>query len=347
MSVKFYSEIVSPFVQTKVFFHYKKLRELQHKKIVMPVTCEIDLTDGFCNNKCKHCFFGTDLKSTPVLIDTKEVKKVIKELYDNGVKAVEFTGGGEPTTHPNICDILAYAIDLGLDVGLITNGLLLDKIETLVSKLKFIRISLDAASDHVYRKVHGVDCFETIIDNIRKIESAVRREKIGIGFLIVPENVCDITDATALANELGVRFIQYRPASLPYETSDSVWLEAEAKVKNAITLNKPEKLQIFDAGVKWKHLNNCRKYSQCHTNTLVAVIKANGDIPLCVLKRNEEDKIVGNIYNGGFVGNWFSERHLKLIDNINLNKCRKPCKHDSYNIVCEALISDLYHKNFI
>lgn len=110
---------------------------------------------------------------------------------------------------------------------------------------------------------------------------------------------------------------------------------------------KDGNIQIFNDGIKWNHIDDCRKYTECYTNTLVAVIKANGDIPFCVLKRNEEDKIIGNIYDGGFIKNWFSEKHMNLIDNINVFECRKPCKHDAYNIVCEALISDLYHKNFI
>ena len=98
---------------------------------------------------------------------------------------------------------------------------------------------------------------------------------------------------------------------------------------------------------KWHHVVEERKYSKCTTSSLVSVIKANGDIPLCVLKRNELASIIGNIYDGGFIKNWYGEKHYELIDNINLKQCRKPCKHDSYNIVNEAFNLDFYHKNFI
>lgn len=67
MSVKYYDKIVSPFIQTKALCHAEKLEELQKNKVIIPVTCEIDITDGFCNNKCKHCFFETNEKCQPII----------------------------------------------------------------------------------------------------------------------------------------------------------------------------------------------------------------------------------------------------------------------------------------
>jgi len=125
-----------------------------------------------------------------------------------------------------------------------------------------------------------------------------------------------------------------------------VWKNAEKAVNEAI-LHKESNLQVFNAGIKWKHVVEDRKYSKCITSSMVSVIKANGDIPLCVLKRNESSSIIGNIYNGGFLEHWYSEKHYSLIENIDVGKCRKPCKHDSYNIVAEAYADDLYHKYFI
>lgn len=63
MSVLFYNEIASPFIQTKALLHFGKLLELSKSNIITPITCEIDLTDGFCNNKCSHCFFQLTIKT--------------------------------------------------------------------------------------------------------------------------------------------------------------------------------------------------------------------------------------------------------------------------------------------
>jgi MoaA/NifB/PqqE/SkfB family radical SAM enzyme len=341
-----YTDLVSPFIQPKVLFHIEKFEEIYKNNIPVPVTCEIDLTDGFCNNKCSHCFFGTNEKLNPIFLEKSIAISLIRELADHGVKGVEFSGGGEPTTHPDICEIIEYATSLSMSVGLITNGLLLDKISHVANKMNFIRISLDAGTKSAYTKVHGVNTFEKVISNTKLLMRSIDPIKVGVGFLIVKDNIDDILPATILVKELGCRFIQFRPASLTYDLDDSFWEMAHNRVLESIKYTN-ENFQVFDAGVKWRHLNNNRCYLKCSTSTLVSVIKASGDIPFCILNRNNTNTYLGNIYDGGFFKHWFSNKHAQMIKNIDVQKCRKPCKHDSYNIAYEAYIKDLYHKNFI
>lgn len=66
-------------------------------------------------------------------------------------------------------------------------------------------------------------------------------------------------------------------------------------------------------GIKWKHVNQDRCYLKCYTSPLVAVVKATGDIPLCILNRNNLDKVIGNVYAGGFFKHWYSEKHKNMI----------------------------------
>jgi len=342
-----YSKLTSPFNQSKIYLHKDKLEELAKAPITVPVTCEVDLTDGFCNNKCKHCFFGTDQKFQPVINPLDTVKNLLLELKTIGVKGIEFSGGGEPLTHPQIEQILKFVQSQKIELGIVTNGLLLNKIFNYISTLKFLRISLDAATPETYNIVHGCNEFDTVIKNVSQLPKYINPLNVGIGFLIVPENVEDIVEAARLAKNLGVRYIQYRPASLTYSVDDSIWNTAKKYVDLAIEEFESDDFQIFEPGIKWFHLNENRNYKKCYTSSLVSVVKANGDIPLCVLKRNEENSLIGNIKNGGFENNWYSKRHLELIENNILSECRKPCKHDSYNIAFETIQSDLVHTNFI
>lgn len=273
-------------------------------------------------------------------------KRLINELYDNGVKGIEFSGGGEPTTHPDFEEVVSYASDLGCSLGLITNGLLLNRVYNVVDKFEFIRISLDAGDKDTYYKVHGVQEFEQVIDNIKGLTKFMNPIKIGIGFLIVEDNAKDIVKATKLVKDLKCRFIQFRPASLQDEIDIDIWAKAHEEVQKARQYSDTN-FQVFDAGVKWRHLDDKRYYSKCYTSSLVAVVKANGDIPLCVLNRNNCNKYIGNVYDGGFFKHWYGERHKELIDSIKVQDCPKPCKHDSYNIAYEAYMNNLYNNNFI
>ena len=341
-----YDTLVSPFNQSKILLHAEKLNELKERDVVTPVCCEIDLVDGFCNNKCKHCFFGTNKKEHPVFIDTERVKSLLDELKSMGVKAVELSGGGKPTTHPDIKEIVKHAYNLGLNLGLVTNGYLLDRLEGCYSMFTFIRISLDAATAETYEQVHGVNYFDTVIANAKRVIASGCGSIMGIGYLITGSNNEDIVEAARLTRELGCRFIQYRPASLETPIPTELWHAAKDLVAETMKF-KSDEFQIFDAGIKWGHIDGERKYERCTTSSLVAVVKANGDVPMCVLKRNDLDSMLGNIYYSSFKDIFFSEHHNCIIRRNNLNLCRKPCKHDSYNIMQEAIANSYLHENFI
>lgn len=340
-----YSEIVSPFLQGKILYHSEKLMELGKTNVVTPITCEIDLTDGACNNKCKYCFFNNNSYKKLEIINKGKLFELLLDLKRLGIKAIELAGGGEPTMHPDFQEIIDFIDDCGFKFGLVTNGLLLGNYNINKRNLEFIRISLDAATSETYFKVHGVHSFDKVINNIRYLINYIDYKKIGIGFLIVPENVHDIPASATLACDLGCRFIQFRPASIIDDVDKTTW-------NQAIRLIAQEKVaghtcQIFGGGIKWDNIIKGRNYNKCYTSTLVAVIKANGDIPLCILNRNNSNKILGNINEMKFEDIWFSELHNNLITNIDLQHCRKPCKHDVYNILVEALKDDYLHINFV
>jgi cyclic pyranopterin phosphate synthase len=286
-------------------------------------------------------------KKEPVFLDTLVLKNVLQELKENGVRAVEFVGGGEPTTHKDVAELIKYAADLGLDVGLVTNGMLLHRIFDVADCLTFVRVSLDAATASTYEKTHGSKSFDKVLDNLNQLTRHMNPEKIGCGYLIVPDNVEEIIQAAALVKEIGCRFIQYRPATLPYPVEESIWKQAQENVQIAISTYGGENFQVFNAGIKWNHTVQERRYSKCHTSPLVAVLKATGDLALCILNRNNKDRYIGNIYDGGFFKHWGSERHYQLVNSIDVHCCPKPCKHDSYNIVAEGIRDKLFHKNFI
>jgi MoaA/NifB/PqqE/SkfB family radical SAM enzyme len=59
------------------------------------------------------------------------MKECISQFHQIGLSGVEFTGGGEPTLHPQFNEIVEFCYDIGLKVGLCTNGAKLDKVKKL------------------------------------------------------------------------------------------------------------------------------------------------------------------------------------------------------------------------
>lgn len=107
---------------TKLLKHLDKLKLLQEGTPPSPVMAHISLINA-CNLTCSFCCFANrDLSEK---LSLEKVKQALDSFKKIGVTGVEFTGGGEPTIHPNFEEIVEYAHSLGFKLGLCTNGKIL------------------------------------------------------------------------------------------------------------------------------------------------------------------------------------------------------------------------------
>lgn len=107
-----------------------------------PQSLQVALTNR-CNLQCVFCSVAErELKQQ---WDYEELCKAIQSFIKVGIKTIEFSGGGEPTLHPEFNSITHFAKGLGLRLGLITNGLRLKYIpEHVLQCYDWIRISMVA-----------------------------------------------------------------------------------------------------------------------------------------------------------------------------------------------------------
>lgn len=103
----------------KLLKHLDKLKLIQDGNPPSPVMVHISLINA-CNLTCSFCCFANrDLTDR---LSTARVKKALDSFRKLGVTGVEFTGGGEPTLHPDFHEIAEYAYNLGFKLGVCTNG---------------------------------------------------------------------------------------------------------------------------------------------------------------------------------------------------------------------------------
>ncbi|MGD8457923.1 MAG: radical SAM protein [Anaerolineales bacterium] len=136
-----------------------------------PYKIDIALTYG-CNNQCPHCYNEIDRFHMPSLplIDWYKVLDKVAEL---GIPHIILTGG-EATLHPNLSEIIKYADQLGMIVGMNSNGRHVAHepymLELAKSGLNHIQITLGSCYPQVHNLVMGVDSFS---QTVRGIENAL------------------------------------------------------------------------------------------------------------------------------------------------------------------------------
>ncbi len=167
---------------------------------------------GYCNLTCVHCPQGVDGGMPyPDKTVSQRVISTLSAALKNS-KEVVLNGYGEPLASGRIWQILEMLEGSGSHVGFNTNGHLLNKKivgKILAAKaLKFIHVSVDAATAGTYYKIRGDD-FCQLIQNINFLNEQLAKSgrkdlEVRISMVLMRENLSELVKFIELAAQLNV-----------------------------------------------------------------------------------------------------------------------------------------------
>lgn len=307
--------------------------------IAYPISVELSLTNR-CNLNCIWCS-DMDLRaSQDGEMDFEVLKRLLLDLKQGGSRGVVIEGGGEPAIYKYFNEVIEFIHNLGLDIGLITNGNV--RLELSIAKeFDWIRISLDASNQYEHKKLKGQDSFEDIMSNIKELCNL--EIMVGIGYVVTTENVGSLESLILRLSEFGVRYIQFRPVvdhpELEHEI-DLTYLKRYEHDRFAINID----------GMRENTFEGNDSIS-CRVHSLTTVITADGSVYLCGrLNIHTWFEPIGNINSESFHDIWFGEKRLKQ-SNLVLDQgfCKKycpKCRLTKYNQLFHR-IEKIKTKNFI
>lgn len=142
------------------------------------------------NNTCNsRCFFCSNHKiSERALLDRALGLRLLKEFYDFGTREIAFHATGEPFLRQDLADFVREAKQIGYEyIFLNTNGILATPERAkpvLDAGLDSIKFSVNAGSRSSYRQVHGIDCFDAVIENIKWCRSYREKNRLNYGIYL-------------------------------------------------------------------------------------------------------------------------------------------------------------------
>ena len=346
---------VKQFASDKILHHLKEVIRWKNGFNPYAITTEIDPTN-VCNHKCPGCAGWLSDKVDNSSLSSGEMRKAIKEIKHLGGKAVTFTGGGEPLVNRWTENAIDYAKYTGLDIGLVTNGSLLNRTNNnaLVNNCTWIRVSLDAGTESMHRYTHGVKDFSLVVENIKSLVKAKEKTSsnctIGIGYLtgMRTNHYSDMMDFVDLAIELEVDYAQFRP----YHTAakkDLTKLNIPLNFENFVNKGT-DKTKILYSKHKYDCIieNRLRpEYDVCYGHQFATVITATGDMTLCCHTRGLEAFTLGNVKIESIKDIWFGKRRRRAIEKINLDKCPALCRANTFNYILYEIAKKKEHVNFL
>lgn len=163
--------------------------EKKIKMVHLQLTLRCNLNCSFCGQWGKLGYMHN--RPPYQELSVKEWKRVIDSINNysrqNGIKPQVTIWGGEPLLYEGVDDVLLHLKNCGFEVGIVTNGLLLNKhIEVINDTVKTLSVSIDGPQE-VHETIRGKKgIYEKIMRNMAQVNT--RRVKTVCMFTITEQN---------------------------------------------------------------------------------------------------------------------------------------------------------------
>lgn len=318
----------------KIYKYADRLCQLKEGKGVTPICVEVHLTMA-CQQKCRYCTFKG--KSMTANLDYGVLKTTLGALARNGCVSLLWSGGGDPTMYRQgmfgLADVIHMAGALGFKQGLYTNGesLTLEMMEEAVHNCTFVRISVDAFTSKVYKKLHNSQGYAKVLQNLKTLlmlkEKSGSSIDIGVSYVIYRENMFDIFRAKQFLEQIHPDYIYFRPGVYPNTKAGDLRIQKKI-VGITRRLCSGVKAQFEYSTAKTNQLlcPRPREYTRCFAGNLFPTISSNGGIYVCCHHIQNPNYEIGNLYRQS-IEDIFTRPHVTS----DIQACPVNCRGDILN----------------
>lgn len=338
--------MINPFNSMKVLCWRDRIDKILEGEIPPPVAVEID-PSNLCTQSCVWCMFRDFKLREGVSLNPGLMGSLISNLGEIGVKAITFTGGGEPLVNPATPEAMSLASFLGIQVGLVTNGDLLERedvLKAVFETCRYVRLSIDAGSDDTYfRLKHPMnrDQFTRNLESMRRLVDGGFRGDVGAAFLVHPETYRELPTLITELEEVGASYLQVRPC-LGVEFTPSI-----INFSRDVVESYRGELRIYANFQRFDEIRYGMDFKRCLATPLLGIVGADAKMYLCCQLRGDSDYVIGDLRERPFSEWWGGELHRKAIERIDLSRC-PPCRYSTFNhLIEEVFIEDRMHRNFL
>lgn len=327
----------------KVLLHPEKLTDIVAGNIPAPVEWVI-YPSNVCGYQCAHCIMAREQVDHRNTLSEEAMNKIPVDVIENGIQCVIFSGGGDPLLNKHTNRIAYQLKNMGIKVGINNQGYLL----TDPTPFNFIRYSVDAATKDTYKKIHGVDGWDRVNENIQNhadLRAEGHKIEMGLAFLITPWNWDEVESFVDWAQKFNPDFIHIRPAYLDAGYLDIRYpgggIEMKEKIVPALrkcAKDISEKYEnVYFRVDKFEGFWSPKIYSKCRATPLMAVTSGDGAFLVCQdrgISKDEEYLRWGNYNTQSFKEIWWGKEHKEVIEKIDLPRCPR-CVENGYNEIIE------------
>lgn len=339
-----------------------RLDALEKKGVAAPVHVRIKPIN-LCNHNCWYCAYradnlqlGEDMKPDD-RIPTNKLLEIADDLVSMGVRAVTFSGGGEPLLYKELPAVVRRLAEGNIRVATLTNGSNLKgaMADAFAEYGTWVRVSLDGWDDLSYAAARGAPegAFSRLMDNLSRFAARGCACVLGVSFIVGEANHTHLADVCARLKDVGANHVKISGAVVSNSRDENnayhrrlsdavrVQIEQARRLENSrftIIDHYHELEERFEKG-----------YSTCPFMMFLTVIGADSRVYSCQDKAYTDLGLLGSIANQRFRDFWFSDANRNRLYTLDpSHDCRHHCVAHQKNLVLhEHLSLDPEHGCFV
>lgn len=346
-------------------FHYKdKLDSLPLgvNTIFPPMHIRIKPTN-ICNHNCWYCGYrneniqlGKDMAKKD-MIPRQKMMELLGDFVEMGVKAITFSGGGEPLCYPYMLETIRGLSENNIKFSCLTNGSRLNGeiAEIFAHKGTWIRISIDGWDNASYASYRGVseNEFGKVMANLENFKKLGGSCYLGVVIIVDKNNALHVYEMINNLRNIDVNSVKVAPCLVSDDSAESnnyqkpYLKKVQEQVERAIIDFRNENFEIFNSYQAQLETFD-KDYSWCPYIQINPVIGADLNVYSCHDKAyNIDEGLIFSIKEQRFKTAWFSDksRFFKINPQVH---CKHHCIVNEKNrMILEYLNVDKEHLEFV
>jgi len=252
------------YTRMKVFHFQQKIDSLPREvdRILPPLHIRIKPTN-ICNHHCHYCAYraddlqlGRNMKDRD-FIPKDKILEIIEDLVEIGVKAVTFSGGGEPFCYPYLLDAVKRLSEGPIRFASLTNGSRLEGevAEIFAHQATWLRVSIDGWNDESYSEYRGVPAgeFTRVMNNLERFQKQGPSCYLGVSLIVDRKNGPRLYDMVKRLKQTGVNSVKISPCIVSNGGAENnayhapVFLRVKEQIARAIDDLSDDRFEVYDA----------------------------------------------------------------------------------------------------
>lgn len=346
----------------KFLYFPEHLQAIREGRILAPVHIRIKPINR-CNHDCWYCAYrvsnlqlGKDIDLGDV-ISAEKMSEIALDVIDMGVKAVTFSGGGEPLLYKTLPEIMETLAGGGIRIGALSNGSNLKArvADAFADYGTWIRISLDGWDDESYAKARNVKhgTYTQLMENMQSFSKRSTKCVLGTSFIIDQQNHAHVYDLCTQMKDVGASHVKLSGVITSNDGREcneyhkNITGNVRDQIDQAMDL-EDEEFSIINSYHSLDEKFD-KTYTSCPSLTYLTIIGADCNVYTCHDKAFNHEGMLGSIKERSFKDFWFSEENRNRIHAVDPSKmCQHHCADNARNLALfDQLSLDPNHIDFV